>query len=96
VIDAAARSSLLGRVRSTLADGAARDDIDGSVTTLLFATGALPKVLPGESKRWLQDQGRVVSRGDWASEAVRRAVTDVQAAAIAAITAASIAATSST
>jgi hypothetical protein len=96
VVDAAARSSLLGRVRSTLADGTARDDIDGSVTTLLFATGALPKVLPGESKRWLQDQGRIVSRGDWASEAVRRAVTDVQAAAIAAITAASIAATSST
>jgi len=96
VIDAAARSTLLGRVRATLADGAARDDIDGSVTTLLYATDALPKVFPGEPRRWLRDQGRVVSRGDWASDAVRRAVTDVQAAAVAAVTASSIAATSST
>lgn len=96
VTDVAARSLLLDRVRGALVDGAAGDDIVGSVTTLLYATEALPKVFPRESRRWLKDQGRLVSRGDWASDAVRRAVTDVQAAAIAAVAASTVAATSST
>jgi hypothetical protein len=67
----------------------------GSVTTLLHATDALPKVFPRESRRWLTDEGRLVSRVDWASEAVRRAGTDVQAAAAAAAVASTVVLTSS-
>lgn len=96
VIDVAARTTLLGRVRAALAEGASPDDIDGSVTTLLYATDALPKVFPGESRRWLKGQGRIVAAGGWASDAVRRAVIDVQAAAVAAVVASTTAATSGT
>lgn len=96
VVDSAARQTMVGRVRSTLAGGTADDDVDGSVTALLYATDALPHVLPGEPKRWLRDQGEVVSRGEWAPEAVRRAITDVQAAAVAAVAASTVAVTSST
>ena len=83
---------VLGRVRTTLAAGAASDDIDGTVTTLLYATDALPKMFPGEPKRWLKERGRRhLPRRLAHPEAVRRAIADMQAAAVATVAAASVA-----
>ncbi|GEM_PF-5750862 len=96
VVDEASREAVLDRVRTVLSEGTATNDIDGTVAALLHATEALPKVFPHEPRKWLRAQGTLVARGDWASEAVRRAIADVQSAATAAIVASTSAAVIST
>jgi hypothetical protein len=64
----------------------------GTLLGLTVASGALTQVFPpagfGLSKRDLEKRARELAESDWATDAVGRAVRDVQAAAMAAVTAA--------
>ena len=64
------------------------DQRDASLTAVLHAVGALPKVFPSADKRWLKDRGKAVAQGSWGSEAVTKAIQDVNTAVMAGVTAA--------
>lgn len=64
----------------------------GTILGLTVASGALTRVFPpagfGLSRRELENRARELTEGDWAADAVGRAVRDAQAATMAAVTAA--------
>ncbi|GLY47986.1 hypothetical protein Lesp01_16420 [Lentzea sp. NBRC 102530] len=59
----------------------------GSLITLLYAVDAVHKVFPGD-KREIKRRAKEIARGNWAGDAVRRAVEAIQAGVTAAASAA--------
>ncbi|GAA4926911.1 Golgi phosphoprotein 3 GPP34 [Actinomycetospora succinea] len=88
------RDAVAGRMRSVLVDGVAPTTDDAALVALLRAVRAEHKVVPEGQvpKRALRDRSKVIAEGEWAGEAVRRAIADVYGA-IAAVTAAGAATT---
>jgi hypothetical protein len=61
----------------------------GAIISLLFAIKAVPKVVGSrENKRAVQARAKAITDGAWAAAAVRKAVEAVNAATVAAVTAA--------
>jgi hypothetical protein len=90
--DRARRDAVVARLRSVLVDGVAPASGDAALVALLRAVKAEHKVVDAP-KRALRDRSKVIADGDWAGEAVRRAIADIYGA-VAAVTAAGAATTS--
>lgn len=66
----------------------------GSLVTLLYAVNAVHKVVEGD-KRALKRRAKEIAAGNWAGDAVRKALEAIQAGVAAAATAAAVAASTS-
>ena len=90
--DPAVRQRTWDDVAAVLRGDRSPDSRTGTLLALTVASGALSRVFPsasfGLSKRDLQNRAREATESDWATDAVGRAVRDVQAATTAAVTAA--------
>lgn len=90
--DPAARQRTWDDVAAVLRGDRSPDSRTGTLLALTVASGALTRVFPpagfGLSKRDLENRARELAESDWATDAVGRAVRDVQAATMAAVTAA--------
>lgn len=82
LVDAARRDDLVGRVRQVLLQGQPADDVTGPLVGLLAATGLVTLVVDKHDVRRARKRAEEVSEGDWASEGVRRAIRDAQAALV--------------
>jgi hypothetical protein len=87
----AAAGELRGRVAAVLRDGARPDQRLALLISLVHAVKAEHKVVEGP-RRQLRARAAEVAEGEWAGQAVRKAVEAVQASVMAAVTAATIAA----
>lgn len=78
-----------GKLRRSVGDVAhgyrGADEHTGSLITLLYAVNAVHKVFEGD-KRELKKRAKEIARGNWAGDAVRRAVEAIQAGVTAAAT----------
>ena len=86
------RDAVGWRMRAVLVDGAVPTPDDAALVALLRAVKAEHKVFDAP-KRALRDRSKVVADGEWAGEAVRKAIADIHAA-VAAVAGASAAAAS--
>jgi hypothetical protein len=93
-VDSAHEDAIRAKLDDVLLRGAVPDERSGALISLLHAIDAVPKVVQGDKKA-LKARAKQISEGDWASEAVRKAVQAVQAAVTASILVASTAATTS-
>jgi hypothetical protein len=82
-------SSHEDRVRATLSsvlvDGLDPDARTCALIALLSAIDATHKVLPDADKRSIRNRAKDIAQGDWAGEAVRKAVQDVYTAVTVAV-----------
>jgi hypothetical protein len=85
---------LRGRIAAVLRDGARPDQHVALLISLVHAVKAEHKVVDGP-RRQLRPRAAEVAEGDWAGVAVRRAVQAVQTSVMAAVTASTVAASSS-
>lgn len=83
------RARLTERVTQALLAQAAPDRRTASLVSLLHATGLLAKVVrdPALDRSSIRARGKRIADSDWGSDAVSRAIKDVEGAAMAAITA---------
>ncbi|MFB9234732.1 GPP34 family phosphoprotein [Plantactinospora siamensis] len=79
---------------AVLADGPV-EPRTAALCGLVRAAGMERKVFPDQSRRQVNARLAEISAGDWASDATRRVIQEMQAATIAAITAATVASTTS-
>lgn len=93
-VDSAHEDAVRAKLTAVLVDGAEPDGRSGALISLLYAIDAVPKVVEGD-KRKLKARAKVISQGDWASTAVRKAVESVNAAVTAAIVASATGASTS-
>jgi hypothetical protein len=89
-----AAKELRGRVAAVLLDGAQPDRHLAMLISLVHAVKAEHKIVDGP-RRQLRARAAEVADGEWAGQAVRKAVQAVQASVVAAVVASSVA-TSST
>ena len=87
----ARRDALVGGLRQVLLHGQPADSRTGPLVGLLLASDQLGLVVEKRERKAAKARAAVVAEGDWASEGVRRAIRDAQAAMNAAL-AASVAA----
>ncbi|WP_394614468.1 GPP34 family phosphoprotein [Lentzea sp. JNUCC 0626] len=92
--DSGAVSEIRDRVGNVALGYAAPDDRTGALISLLYAVKALHKVFNGD-KREMNARAKEIARGNWAGDAVKKALEAVHAAVIAAVVA-STAATAAT
>lgn len=71
----------------------APDERTGALISLLYAVKAVHKVFQGD-KRELNARAKEIAAGNWAGDAVKKAMDAVHAAVMAAVTASTVAATS--
>jgi hypothetical protein len=89
--DRTRRDAALARLGAVLVDGATPTPDDASLVALVRAVKAEHKLLYAP-RRELRAASKEVAEGEWAGEAVRKAIADIEAAV--AVTAATAAATS--
>ena len=82
------KTRLRENLRSALVYGTQPDDRTAALISLLVAVDGITKVVPSDDKRATKRRAKEISESDWASEAVRKAVQEVNSAVIAAISAA--------
>jgi Golgi phosphoprotein 3 (GPP34) len=92
--DTTRRDAALGRLWSVLVDGVATGTDDAALVALVRAVKAEHKLLDAP-RRALRAASKEVAEGEWAGEAVRKAIADVHAALAATTAAAGAAAASS-
>lgn len=83
------------RLRQVLVDGQQPDQRTAALVALLSATDAVHKALPDADKRLVKKRARQIAEGEWASDAVRRAVAETETAVMTAIMASTVAASAS-
>lgn len=71
---------LLARVERAVVQGEEPDSRTAAVISILSVVDGLPKVFPDQDKKTLKQRGQQISESDWAAEAVRKAVQEIQAA----------------
>lgn len=77
--DSTRRDAVLARLGAVLVDGAAPTAEDASLVALVRAVKAEHKLLDAP-RRELRARSKEIAEGEWAGEAVRKAIADVQAA----------------
>ncbi len=87
----AVEDEIRDRVRNALRAGVAPDAHTGALIALLSASDIVHKVFPGEDKKAVKESARRISEGDWAGEALRRSIQDIQSVMAAVILTAVIA-----
>jgi Golgi phosphoprotein 3 (GPP34) len=75
-------------LHEALVEGRPPDTRTAALVSLLAAVDAVPKVVSAPDRRALARRAREIAEGEWAGDAVRRAVRAVQSALIASVTAA--------
>ncbi|GAB3418522.1 GOLPH3/VPS74 family protein [Flindersiella endophytica] len=96
--DSAHEQDLRGRLHAVLVVGSTPDPRTAAVISLLWAIDAVPKVvagLAGVDKRMVKQRAKAIAKGEWASDAVRKAVEAVNQAVMTAVVAASAAGSAS-
>jgi hypothetical protein len=73
---------------AVLVDGGEPDVRTTALVSLLTAVDAVPKVVPAADRRALVRRAAAVAEGEWAGDAVRKAVAAVHAAVTASVVAA--------
>ncbi|GAA5170150.1 hypothetical protein GCM10023321_66830 [Pseudonocardia eucalypti] len=84
VADPAPREDALRRLRAVVIEGAEPDPRTAALATLILAAGFTKRIFPGEDQRAVKARLRELAKGDWAAEAVRKAVQAAQGAMMAA------------
>lgn len=87
IIDEAAAAKVRKAVGDVVHGYRGADAHTGSLVTLLYAVNAVHKVFDGD-KREMKKRAKEIARGNWAGDAVRRAVEAIQAGVMAAHSAA--------
>jgi hypothetical protein len=87
LVDVARRDDLVARLRQVLLQDQPADQVTGPLVGLLLAADQLGLVAEKRERKAAKARAKVVAEGDWASEGVRRAIQDAQAAMNAAMTA---------
>jgi hypothetical protein len=87
------RDEILDRLRAVVLDGAAPDPRTAGLAGMVWAAKLERRVFPDADRRTVQERLRRINDDQWAAEAVRRAIDAVRAATVAAVLAASTAAT---
>lgn len=87
IVDEAAAEKLRKAVGEVVHGYRGADAHIGSLITLLYAVDAVHKVFVGD-KREIRKRAKEIARGNWAGDAVRRAVEAIQAGVTAAASAA--------
>ncbi|MFI5782559.1 GPP34 family phosphoprotein [Nocardia sp. NPDC051570] len=88
----AGEAEIVARVRAAVA-GQRLDDRTAALTSILYAVGLLPKVVPDIDKRTVERRGKEISDSGWGGPAVRKAVQEIQATTAVVIVSATVAAT---
>ncbi|HEU5486530.1 MAG TPA: GPP34 family phosphoprotein [Microlunatus sp.] len=76
-IDPGPRHEVHSRLQAALVRADVPSERTVALIALLNATGRLSKVVVGEDKKTLKSRARDLSKGDWAAEAVKRAINEV-------------------
>ena len=88
--DARHEAELRAKLESVLKVGTAPDQRTGALIAILSALNVVPKVVTDAvDKKALKRRAKEIAESDWAAEAVKKAVTEMQAATTAAIVVAS-------
>lgn len=87
LVDVARRDQLVGAMRQVLLHDQPADQVTGPLVGLLLAADQLGLVVEKRERKAAKARAKVVADGDWASEGVRKAIQDAQAAMTAAMTA---------
>ncbi|WP_116948723.1 GOLPH3/VPS74 family protein [Jiangella endophytica] len=90
--DASHEAAVRQRLRDVLVTGLEPDSRTAALVSLLLAVDGLRKAVPADDRRAVKRRAKEISEGDWAADAVKKAVQEVQAAVTAAILAGSTAA----
>lgn len=90
VVDAARRDDLVARLRAVLLQDQPADATTGPLVGLLLASDQLKLVVDGPDRKRAKGRAKVVSEGDWASEGVRAAIAQAQAALMTAVISAGV------
>ncbi|SEE83009.1 GOLPH3/VPS74 family protein [Jiangella alba] len=89
--DASHEAAVRQRLQDVLVTGLAPDPRTAALVSLLLAVDGLRKVVPSEDRRAVKRRAQEIADGDWAADAVKKAVQEVQAAVTGAILAATAA-----
>jgi hypothetical protein len=92
-LDPQLRATLLDRLHAILVDGADPSPDEAALVALVRAVKAETKLLVG-NRRVLRARSKEIADGDWAGEAVRKAIADVHDAVTASVVAAASVASS--
>lgn len=76
--DGSVEREVRDRVLHALRAGAAPDAHTGALIALLSASDLPHKVFPDEDKKTIKDSAKRISEGDWAGEALRKSLQDIQ------------------
>jgi hypothetical protein len=87
LVDVARRDQLVGALRQVLLHDQPADQVTGPLVGLLLAADQLDLAVEKRERKAAKARAKVVAEGDWASEGVRKAIQDAQAAMTAAMTA---------
>lgn len=90
VVDVARRDDLVARLRAVLLQDQPADATTGPLVGLLLASDQLKLVAGGPDRKRAKARAKVVSEGDWASEGVRAAIAQAQAALTTAVVSAGV------
>lgn len=94
--DARHEGEMRSKLESVLKVGTTPDERTGALIALLSALNVVPKVVTDAvDKRALKRRAKEIAESDWAADAVKKAVTEMQAAVTAAIVVASTSAAAS-
>ncbi|MFI5697126.1 GPP34 family phosphoprotein [Kribbella sp. NPDC051586] len=84
--DARHEAEVRAQLQSVLTQGMAPDQRTGALIALLSALNVVPKVVTDAvDKRALQQRAKEIAESDWAADAVKRAVAEMQAAVTTAV-----------
>ncbi|PZF84626.1 GOLPH3/VPS74 family protein [Jiangella anatolica] len=85
--DASHEAALRQRLHDVLVTGLEPDPRTAALVSLLLAVDGLRKAVPSDDRRAVKRRAKEISESDWAADAVKKAVQEVQAAVTAAIVA---------
>lgn len=83
--DRAAEDEVRRRLHGALVAGTTPAERTVVLVALLRVAGLLPKVLPDQDRRLVQQRAKELSEGDWVAGAVKQALDEVSAATTAAV-----------
>jgi hypothetical protein len=77
--DPAPEAEVMQRVRAAVVEGTDPDDRTTALISIVHAVDLLPKLFPDADKRSVRSRGKEISDRDWGSQAIRKAVQEIQA-----------------
>lgn len=86
--DGSAEQELRSRVRAVLVDGAEPDERTAALIAIAHASGQGRTLVADRPWKEIEPRAKEVAEGDWAADAVRKAIQSVNAAVVAATVAA--------